>query len=82
MDTVGIIGAGQMGAGIAQVAAAAGLRVILADRELAIAEKAKGGIGKRLARLVEKDKLSGAEASATLARIEPSADYAAMGEAG
>ena len=82
MDTVGIIGAGQMGAGIAQVAAAAGLRVILADRELAIAAKAKDGIGKRLARLVEKDKLSGAEASAALARIEPSADYAAMGEAG
>ena len=81
MQTIGIIGAGQMGAGIAQVAATSGWRVILGDRELAIADKAKDGIGKRLARLVEKDKLSDADATAALARIEPAADYAPMGEA-
>ncbi len=81
MQTIGIIGAGQMGAGIAQVAATCGWRVILADRELVIADKAKDGIAKRLARLVEKGKLSDADATAALARIEPAADYAPMGEA-
>jgi len=82
MDTVGIIGAGQMGAGIAQVAAASGYAVVLADRDLAIAEKARDGIGKRLARLVEKGQLEAAAADAALGRIRPSADYAPMVEAG
>ena len=82
MDTVGIIGAGQMGAGVAQVAAASGYAVVLADRELAIAEKAREAIGKRLARLVDKGQLEAAEAEAALARIRPSADYAPMAEAG
>jgi len=81
METIGIIGAGQMGAGIAQVVATGGRRVILADRELAIAETAKGAIGKRLARLVEKEKLTAQDAQAALARIEPSADYGPMSEA-
>jgi 3-hydroxybutyryl-CoA dehydrogenase len=82
MDTVGIIGAGQMGAGIAQVSAASGYAVVLADRELAIAEKARDGIGKRLARLVEKGQMGSAEAEVALGRIRPSADYAPMAEAG
>ncbi len=81
MEIVGIIGAGQMGAGIAQVIAASGRQVILADRERAIAEKAKGGIEKRLARLVEKEKLGAGEAEAALSRIRPSAEYAPMAEA-
>ena len=70
-ETIGVIGAGQMGAGIAQAAAASGRRVILADRELAIAEKARDGIAKRLARLVEKGEL--ADAGEVLERIEPAA---------
>jgi len=82
MDTVGIIGAGQMGAGIAQVAAASGYAVVLVDRELALAEKARDAIGKRLARLVEKDQLAAADADAAVARITPSADYAPMATAG
>jgi 3-hydroxybutyryl-CoA dehydrogenase len=82
MDTVGVIGAGQMGAGIAQVAAASGYAVVLADRELAIAEKAREAIGKRLARLVEKGQLDAAEAEAALERIRPAADYAPMAAAG
>jgi 3-hydroxybutyryl-CoA dehydrogenase len=82
MDTIGIIGAGQMGAGVAQVAATSGYTVVLADRELAIAERARDAIGKRLARLVEKGQLGPAEAEAALARIRPSADYAPMAEAG
>jgi 3-hydroxybutyryl-CoA dehydrogenase len=81
MDTIGIIGAGQMGAGVAQVAATSGYTVVLADRELAIAERARDAIGKRLARLVEKGQLGPAEAEAALARIRPSADYAPMAKA-
>ena len=81
MDTVGIIGAGQMGAGIAQVAAASGYAVVLADRELAIADTARDAIGKRLARLVEKGQVSSAEADVVLGRIRPTADYAPMAEA-
>jgi len=80
MDSIGVIGAGQMGSGIAQVAAASGRSVFLADREIAIAEKAKAGIAKRLARLVEKEKIAQADADATLERIEPTGDYAPMGE--
>ncbi len=82
MDTVGIVGAGQMGAGVAQVAAVGGYAVVLVDRELAIAEKAREAIGKRLARLVEKGQLAGADADAALARIHPSADYAPLAGAG
>jgi len=81
MDRVGIVGAGQMGAGIAQVAATSGHAVVLADRELAIAEAAREAIGKRLARLVEKEQLGAAGAEAALARIRPVADYAPMAEA-
>jgi 3-hydroxybutyryl-CoA dehydrogenase len=81
LDTIGIIGAGQMGAGIAQVVAASGRHAVLVDREAAIAEKAKAGIARRLARLVEKDKLAEKDAAATLERIAPGADYAPMADA-
>jgi len=82
MDTIGIIGAGQMGAGVAQVAAASGYAVVLVDRDLAIAEKARDAIGKRLSRLVEKGQVEAADADAALARIRASAEYAPMAEAG
>lgn len=80
-ETIGIIGAGQMGSGIAQVVASSGRKVVLADRELAIAEKAKAAIGKRLARLVEKDKLTQARADEALDQITPAGDYIGMNEA-
>ena len=78
MQTVGVIGAGQMGAGIAQVAAQAGYRVLLSDMDRARAEAGKGGIGKQLARAVEKEKIAAADADAALARIEPVDDVSAM----
>ena len=78
MDTIGVIGAGQMGAGIAQVAASAGYRVLLSDIGLAEAEQGKLGIGKRLARAVEKEAITQAEAEAALMRIEPVATLGAM----
>ena len=79
--TVAVIGAGQMGSGIAQTVAAHGMQVLLADIDLATAQKAVAGIDKGLGRLVGKGKMEIAEAEATLARITPVADYAPMKDA-
>jgi 3-hydroxybutyryl-CoA dehydrogenase len=78
MDRIGVIGAGQMGAGIAQVAAAAGAQVLLADVDQARAATGRDGIAKRLERDVAKEKIDAATRDATLARIEPIAGYDAM----
>lgn len=71
--TFGVIGAGQMGAGIAQTAAAAGLTVHLVDTELARAESGKKGIEKLLQRAAEKGKITSDAAAALLSRIIPTA---------
>ena len=81
MRIVGIIGAGQMGSGIAQAVAQNGIKVLLSDVDIALAEKAKAGIDKALTRLVGRDKITPADAEAALARITPIGDYAAMAEA-
>ncbi len=71
MQAVGVIGAGQMGAGIAQVAAAAGYPVLLADVSRDRAETGKAGIGKALDRLVAKEKVTADARDQLLGRIEP-----------
>lgn len=71
IQQIGVLGAGQMGAGIAHVAAVAGYDVALADVSLERAEAGKAGIAKRLGRAVEKGKLSAEEREAALARITP-----------
>lgn len=81
MLTVAIIGSGIMGSGIAQTVASKGMKVMLSDVELAIAEKGKAGIGKGLDKLVAKGKLEAADAEATLSRITPIGDYAPMASA-
>ena len=81
MLTVAIIGSGIMGSGIAQTVASKGMKVMLSDVELAIAEKGKAGIAKGLDKLVAKGKLEAADAEATLARITPIGDYAPMASA-
>ncbi len=81
MTTVGVIGAGQMGSGITQVAAQCGNNVFLVDVSFELAEKAKAGIEKTLVRLVAREKLSAAEAEATLARITPVGEYAPLVDA-
>ncbi|HEX7819502.1 MAG TPA: 3-hydroxyacyl-CoA dehydrogenase NAD-binding domain-containing protein [Sphingobium sp.] len=78
--SIGIIGAGQMGAGIAQVSAQAGYRVILSDVDVERAAKSKEGVAKQLARAVDKGKLEQSAADATLANIIPVGDAAAVGE--
>ncbi len=69
LDRVFVIGAGLMGHGIAQVSAAAGKVVTLADRTAELAEKGKGRIAGNLARQVEKGRLPQEEADGILARI-------------
>lgn len=69
--TVLVIGAGIMGAGIAQIAAQAGHPVLLHDAREGAAADAKAKLGKSLDALVAKGKLSADAAAATLARIEP-----------
>ena len=71
MQAVGVIGAGQMGAGIAQVSAQAGYRVLLTDVDKARAEAGKAGIARQLDRAVEKGKLDPQAREQALARIEP-----------
>lgn len=71
---VGVIGAGMMGAGIAQVSAAAGHQVMLSDLDVARAEAGKAGIARLLARQVSKGAVEQATADALLARITPRGD--------
>jgi 3-hydroxybutyryl-CoA dehydrogenase len=81
MRAIAVIGAGQMGAGIAQVSAAAGYHVYLSDLDLERAQTGKAGIARALDRLVAKEKIDRAAADAVLAGIEPVAGYAAMASA-
>jgi len=69
LDRVFVIGAGLMGHGIAQVSAAAGKQVTLADQSAELAEKGKARIAGNLMRQVDKGKLEQLEADATLARV-------------
>jgi 3-hydroxybutyryl-CoA dehydrogenase len=78
VQVIGVIGAGQMGAGIAQVSAQAGYRVLLADVTRERAEAGKAGIAKAMTRLVDKEKIDAATRDRTLERIEPVDGVAAM----
>lgn len=69
-----VIGAGQMGGGIAQVAAQAGLQVILNDIDMSMIEQRVAFIDKTLTRNVEKGKITAEEQQEILARLVPSTD--------
>lgn len=69
ITTIGVLGAGQMGAGIAEVCAAAGYATRLADVSVDRVEAAKAAIAKRHARAIDKGKLSAEDSAATLGRI-------------
>jgi 3-hydroxybutyryl-CoA dehydrogenase len=78
VKTFGVIGAGQMGSGIAQVAAQSGMQVVLLDANVELAKKGHAGITKQLGKQVEKGKLTREDEHAITARIRPEGDYAAL----
>ena len=82
LKKIGIIGAGFMGAGIAQVSAAAGLEVVLIDRDQETADKGKANLQKALSDRVMKGRMKGPESDALLEKIAPAADYAALKDCG
>jgi 3-hydroxybutyryl-CoA dehydrogenase len=69
IERIAVVGAGQMGSGIAQVAAQAGVRVVLADLSAELAWRALERLGSTLGKLVEKGKIPAAERDAVLGRI-------------
>jgi len=70
IKTLGVVGAGQMGSGIAQVASASGLSVIMSDIRDEFLEKGFAAIEKSLGRMVKKEKISPEDQKAILGRIE------------
>lgn len=77
---IGVIGAGQMGAGIAQVAAVAGFKVILRDVEATYTQRGLAGIEKSLGKLVEKNKLEPEVMQTALANIQTTTALADMAD--
>jgi 3-hydroxyacyl-CoA dehydrogenase/enoyl-CoA hydratase/3-hydroxybutyryl-CoA epimerase len=75
---IGVLGAGFMGAGVAYVAASAGLDVVLIDRDQESADKGKAHSEKLISSQVAKGRARSVDRDALLARIHPSADYAAL----
>jgi len=81
IKTIGIIGAGQMGSGIAQVFASYGYDVILLDVAKEALDKAVAGIGKSLSKFVEKEKISEDDKKSALDKISTSTEYSAFKKA-
>jgi 3-hydroxybutyryl-CoA dehydrogenase len=81
MDTIGIIGAGTMGNGIAYVAASHGHEVLMYDVQLALAQRGLDRIRVTLQRHVEKKRISADEMQTTLDRVQLTTDLADMARA-
>ena len=77
---VGVIGAGQMGNGIAHVCALAGLPVVLLDAKAEALDKALAVMGRNLDRQVGKGAITVEDRGRALFRVTPSTDYASFGE--
>ena len=80
LKTVGVVGAGTMGAGIAQVGALAGLAVVLLDVDEVRIARGRDAVSSALQRLAAKGKLGSDEGSAALARLRATTDRAALGD--
>jgi 3-hydroxybutyryl-CoA dehydrogenase len=81
IKTFGVVGAGQMGNGIAQVAAASGLNVVMSDISEEFVQRGLANIDKILSRSVEKEKITAADKAAVLGRIKTSVSLKDMAEA-
>ena len=75
ITTVGIIGAGTMGNGIAQTCAVSGINVVMVDITDAAVQKGVATVAGSLDRLIKKDKITAADKDAALARIKGSTSY-------
>ncbi|WP_072894704.1 3-hydroxyacyl-CoA dehydrogenase [Sphingobium sp. YR657] len=82
IDTVGVVGTGVMGAGIAQIAAAAGIKVRLFDAREGAAAAACEGLRATFDKLVAKGKMEPDAAQAAMARLSPEPDIAALKDCG
>lgn len=80
IESVGVLGAGLMGHGIAQVSAQSGYRVVVREVDDATLQKGLGRIDKQLARAVEREKLSQQEAEEVRGRIKGTIDYGELSD--
>ena len=80
MEKIGVIGAGTMGSGIAQIAATAGYHVILRDINQEVLEKGLATIEKNLDRSIKKDRLDESEKEDILPRIDTVIEYGSLSE--
>jgi 3-hydroxybutyryl-CoA dehydrogenase len=81
IERIGVIGAGTMGNGIAQVCATAGLQVVMVDISDEAVQRGVKALSGSLDRLVKKDKLSAAQKDAAMALVTGSTDYAQLKDA-
>jgi len=82
LQTIGVIGAGTMGSGIAQTCAVAGLSVTMVDVDEAAVTRGRNVVSSSLDRLVKKEKLSAADKEAALSCIQGTTDYGALRKCG
>jgi 3-hydroxybutyryl-CoA dehydrogenase len=75
---IGVVGAGSMGSGIAELAITHGFEVVLVDAAAEVLAAAEAGITQRLGRLVERGRLTSAEAEAALARLLVSPELSSL----
>ena len=78
LQTIGVIGAGTMGSGIAQACAVVGLSVTMIDVDEAAVARGRNAVSSSLDRLVKKEKLSAADKEAALNCIDGTTDYGAL----
>lgn len=80
METIGIVGAGQMGTGIAQVCAAAGLDVVLNDVDANALQRGMERLEAGYERLISKGKLTAADADQAMGRVKTAPELSALGD--
>ena len=80
IQTIGVVGAGQMGSGIAQVASATGYSVVMTDINDAALERGLGAVRKSLGRLVRKERMTAEEADAVVSRIQTATSTSAVAD--
>jgi len=78
IKTIGIVGAGQMGSGIAQISATSNFHVIMSDISEALVKGGISNISKSLDRMVQKDKITPSQKKDAMARIEGTVDMGTM----